>query len=82
LKLTANATQNVNLDCDVEEDHAMQMMLYNYQTQVLNKYGARFRQKFTLEDAFKFHAFAPLEASKRVINGIPLGRPPSYRFTL
>jgi alpha-tubulin suppressor-like RCC1 family protein len=25
-------------------------------------HGARFRQKFTLEDAIEFHAFAPLEA--------------------
>jgi hypothetical protein len=25
-------------------------------------YRARFRQKFTLEDAVEFHAFAPLEA--------------------
>jgi hypothetical protein len=32
-----------------------------------------FRQKFTLEDAIEFHAFAPLEASRRVTNGIPLG---------
>ena len=32
-----------------------------------------FRQKFTLEDAIEFHAFAPLEASMRVTNGIPLG---------
>jgi hypothetical protein len=33
-----------------------------------------FRQKFTLEDAIEFHAFAPLEASKRVTNSIHLGR--------
>ena len=38
-------------------------------------YGARFRQKFTLEGAFEFHAFAPLEASRRVTNAIPLGSP-------
>jgi len=25
-------------------------------------YGARFRQKFTLEDTIEIHAFAPLEA--------------------
>jgi hypothetical protein len=37
--------------------------------------GARFRQKFTLEDAIEFHAFAPLEASRRVTNAIPLGCP-------
>jgi hypothetical protein len=36
-------------------------------------YGARFRQKFTLEDAIGSHAFAPLEASRRVTNGIPPG---------
>jgi hypothetical protein len=35
-----------------------------------------FRLKFTLEDAIEFHAFAPLEASRRVTNGIPLGCPP------
>jgi hypothetical protein len=34
-----------------------------------------FRQKFTLEDAIEFHAFAPLEASRRVTNAIPLGCP-------
>jgi hypothetical protein len=34
-----------------------------------------FRQKFTLEDAIEFHAFAPLEAlaSVCVTSGIPLG---------
>jgi hypothetical protein len=32
-----------------------------------------FRQKFTLEDAIELHAFVPLEASRRVINGISLG---------
>jgi hypothetical protein len=33
-----------------------------------------FEQKFTLEDAIKFHAIAPpLETSKHVTNGIPLG---------
>jgi hypothetical protein len=38
--------------------------------------GARFRQKFTLEDAIELHAFAPLEAfCRRVTNGIPLGCP-------
>jgi hypothetical protein len=40
-----------------------------------------FRQKFTLEDAIGSHACS-LEASMRVTNGIPLGRPLSYRFTL
>jgi hypothetical protein len=37
------------------------------------RHGARFRRTFTLEDAIEFHAFAPLEASKRVTNGISLG---------
>jgi hypothetical protein len=37
------------------------------------RHGARFRQKFTLEDAIGSHAFAPLEAYMRVTNGIPLG---------
>jgi hypothetical protein len=41
-----------------------------------------FGQKFTLEDAIEFHAFAPLEASRRVTNDIPLGCPLSYQFTL
>jgi hypothetical protein len=36
------------------------------------KYGARFRQKFTLEDAIGSHACS-LEANTRVTNGIPLG---------
>jgi hypothetical protein len=40
-----------------------------------------FRQNFTSEDATEFHAFAPHEASRCVINGIPLGWPLSYRFT-
>jgi hypothetical protein len=35
-------------------------------------YGARFRQKFTLEDAIGSHACS-LEANTRVTNGIPLG---------
>jgi hypothetical protein len=35
-----------------------------------------FRQEFTLEDAIEFHAFAPLQASSRVTNDIPLGWPP------
>ena len=34
--------------------------------------GARFRQKFTLEDAIGPHACS-LEASRCVTNGIPLG---------
>jgi hypothetical protein len=36
------------------------------------RYGARFRQKFTLEDAIGSHACS-LEANTRVTNGIPLG---------
>ena len=32
-----------------------------------------FRQQFELEETNAFHAFAPLAASMRVINGIPLG---------
>jgi hypothetical protein len=32
-----------------------------------------FRQEFTLEDAIAFHTFAPLEANRRVTNGILLG---------
>jgi hypothetical protein len=35
-------------------------------------YGARFQQKFTLEDAIGSHACS-LEANTRVTNGIPLG---------
>jgi hypothetical protein len=35
-----------------------------------------FGLKFTLKDAIEFHAFALLEASMRVINGIPLGCSP------
>jgi hypothetical protein len=35
-------------------------------------YGARFRQKFTLEDAIGSHACS-LEANTRVTNGLPLG---------
>jgi hypothetical protein len=31
-----------------------------------------FRQGFTLEDAIEVHAFAPLEANRRVTNDIPL----------
>jgi hypothetical protein len=34
--------------------------------------GARFRQKFTLEDAIGSHAWS-LEANMRVTNGVPLG---------
>jgi hypothetical protein len=34
-----------------------------------------FRQKFTLGDAIAFHAFAPLEASRRGANASPLGCP-------
>jgi hypothetical protein len=37
-------------------------------------HGARFRQKFTLEDAIGSHA-GSLQASRRVPNGIPLGCP-------
>jgi hypothetical protein len=37
-------------------------------------HGARFRQKFSLEDAIGPHA-SSLEASRRVTNGIPLGSP-------
>jgi hypothetical protein len=35
-------------------------------------HGARFRQRFTLEDAIGSHACS-LEANMRVTNGIPLG---------
>jgi hypothetical protein len=46
---------------------------------VMNMRNVRFfvfcRQEFTLEDAIAFHGFAPIEASKRVTNVIPLGRP-------
>jgi hypothetical protein len=38
-------------------------------------YGARFRQKFTLEDAIGSHACS-LEANTRVTNGIPIGSSP------
>jgi hypothetical protein len=38
-------------------------------------HGARFRQKFTLEDAIGSHACS-LEANTRVTNGIPLGSSP------
>jgi hypothetical protein len=41
-----------------------------------------FRQKLTLEDAIDFHAVAPLEASRRVTNVIPLGVHFSYQFIL
>jgi hypothetical protein len=34
-----------------------------------------FRQKFTLEGVNGSHAFAPLEVSRCVTNGIPLGCP-------
>jgi hypothetical protein len=38
-------------------------------------YGARFPTEiFHSKDAIEFHAFAPLEARRRVTNGIPLGR--------
>jgi hypothetical protein len=33
-----------------------------------------FRQQFVLEDAIEFHAFAPLEAMRRVTDNIPLER--------
>ena len=38
-----------------------------------------FEQTFALEDAIGFHTCS-LEASKRVINSIPLGSPLSYRL--
>jgi hypothetical protein len=41
-----------------------------------------FRQKPTLEDAIRSHAFVPLGANMRVTNGIPLGSSLSYRFAL
>ena len=41
---------------------------------VMDGHSARFRQKFTLEDAIGPHA-SSLEASRRVTNGIPLGCP-------
>jgi hypothetical protein len=43
-----------------------------------------FRQGFTLEDAIEFHAFAPLQASKRATNGILFhsGIHSSYRLAL
>jgi hypothetical protein len=41
-----------------------------------------FEKEFAIEDAVEFHAFAPVEASTHVANGIPLGRPLSYQFTL
>jgi aldehyde dehydrogenase (NAD+) len=47
---------------------------FSHLKSVLEKggYGARFRQKFTLEDAIGSHACS-LEANTRVTNGIPLG---------
>ena len=44
-------------------------------------YGARFRQKFTLEDAIGSHACS-LEANMRVTNGTPLGSSLFYQLTL
>ena len=41
-----------------------------------------FDRNLRLGDDIEFHAFAPLEASRRVTNGIPLGWPLSDRFTL
>jgi hypothetical protein len=37
---------------------------------------------FALEDAVEFHAFAPLEASMRVNNGIPREFSLSYRLAM
>ncbi len=41
-----------------------------------------FRQHFVLGDATECHAFASLEASRRVANAIPLERVLSYRLNL
>ena len=41
-----------------------------------------FRRHIMLEDAVEFHAFASLEVNMLVTNGIPLGRPLSYRLVL
>jgi hypothetical protein len=43
---------------------------------------AFFDRNLHSRSAIEFRAFAPLDASRRVINGIPLGWPLSYRFTL
>jgi hypothetical protein len=43
------------------------------------RYGARFRQRFTLEDAIEFHAFAPLEALPCVLEALPCVRPMIFR---
>jgi hypothetical protein len=45
-------------------------------------HGARFRQKFTLEDAIGSHTCSLEAPAMRVTDGIPLGRPLAYRFTL
>jgi hypothetical protein len=45
-----------------------------YSANFYAEHGARFRQKFTLEDAIGSHACS-LEANMRMTNCIPLGRP-------
>jgi hypothetical protein len=50
------------------KDHVVSKDLIHWQ----RVHGARFRQKFTLEDAIGSHACS-LEANMRVTNGIPLG---------
>jgi hypothetical protein len=47
-------------------------LLENIFSGMSTRHGARFRQKFTLEDAIGSHACS-LEANTRVTNGIPLG---------
>jgi hypothetical protein len=49
-------------------------LLITFHPTRLAVHGARFRQKFTLEDDIGPHA-SSLEASRRVTNGIPLGCP-------
>ena len=63
--------------------HSNMTTLLTGETKVAELYGTVrvFRKKIYLEDAIGSHACS-LEASMRVTNGIPLGRPLSYRFTL
>jgi hypothetical protein len=57
--------------CDV----LLSRCMFQWSVPVSQLHGARFRQKFTLDDAIGSHACS-LEANTRVTNGIPLGSSP------
>jgi hypothetical protein len=77
--------QSVLCQVAIQQSHALEDIIQKAKSRTSTPYsrvlfdpvltfGSRCStESYTLEDAIEFHAFAPVEESKRETNGIPLG---------